>query len=171
MPGVGSNEAQEVTQELQKVSRTISTETSQLVDAIANLELDLEDAKRTNIRLTIQEKLLSAEVDDKTSTISKLNEELSMETKKREIAESEVKKIMEDLTKLSAEFKALQRDGSPRDGASSPRDGLVQVSHIVSFPIILLRSANSRCGDAGGDHQAPRRSGEQSPLPLGDEAL
>ncbi|KAL2213854.1 hypothetical protein CC79DRAFT_83427 [Sarocladium strictum] len=131
MPGVGSNEAEEVGSALQKVSQTMSTETSQLVNAIANLELDLEDAKRTNVRLTIQEKLLSAEVDDKTGKISDLCAEREAETQKRELAEDEVKKIMEDLTKLSAEFKALKKSGSPREsnpmeGSASPRDALVK---------------------------------------------
>lgn len=133
MPGVGSNEAEEVGSALQKVSQTMSTETSQLVNAIANLELDLEDAKRTNVRLTIREKLLSADVDDKTGKISDLCAEREAETQKRELAEDEVKKIMEDLTKLSAEFKALKKNGSPtesssKEGSASPRDVLVKVS-------------------------------------------
>jgi predicted nucleic acid-binding Zn-ribbon protein len=136
MPGVGSNEAEEVGSALQKVSQTMSTETSQLVNAIANLELDLEDAKRTNVRLTIQEKLLSAEVDDKAGKISDLCAEREAETQKRELAEYEVKKIMEDLTKLSAEFKTLKKSGSPKESNSmesnaSPRDALVKVGQPI----------------------------------------
>lgn len=75
-----------------------------------------------------------------------------MEMKKWEIVESEVKKIMEDFIKLSVEFKVLQRDGSLRDGVLFFCDGLVQVSYIVLFLIILFWLVNLRCGDVGGDY-------------------
>lgn len=127
MPGICASDSQELNQDLQKIGQITSTETGQLVDAIANLELDLEDSKRTNVRLSIREKVLAAEVDDKNTKIQDLQHDLQTEAEKRERAELELKKVLEDLTKLSQEFTSLNKSGSSKDGSSSDQDEAVQV--------------------------------------------
>lgn len=135
MPGVSAQESAQVISELQQVGQVISQETSSLVLAIANLELDLEDSKRVNVRLSIAEKLAGANGDDKDKQLKDLKAELELEIQKREAAEGEVKKVMEDLTRLSADFKALKSKDGQKENHSAGQDNLVRVGRpICLFP-------------------------------------
>ncbi|KAF4982365.1 hypothetical protein FZEAL_1999 [Fusarium zealandicum] len=132
MPGVSSKESNEIVSQLQEVGQIVSTETSQLVDALMNLVLDQEDTDKAIARMSIEANLTKAEADDQTHTISNLRVELSNEKGKRQETEAEVAKVMEDLQQLTREFKSLKnkdRDDSSDDAKSTPvREGIVKVS-------------------------------------------
>jgi chromosome segregation ATPase len=133
MPGVSSKESSEIITQLQEVGQIVSTETSQLVDALMNLTLDQEDTDKAIARMSIEANLAKAEADDQAHNLSNLRVELANEKSKRQEAEAEVAKVMEELQKLSREVKSLKEksnDGSSDDAKSSPdRDGMVKVSY------------------------------------------
>ncbi|KAM0244192.1 hypothetical protein ACHAP5_006492 [Fusarium lateritium] len=130
MPGVSSKESNEIISQLQEVGQIVSTETSQLVDALMNLTLDQEDTDKAIARMSIEANLAKAEADDQAHNMSNLRTELANEKGKRQEAEAEVVKVMDELQKLSREFKSLKngnRDGSSDGSAQSPdRDGMIK---------------------------------------------
>lgn len=132
MPGVSSKESNEIITQLQEVGQIVSTETSQLVDALMNLTLDQEDTDKAIARMSIEANLSKAEADDQAHTLSTLRADLANEKSKRQEAEAEVTKVMEELQKLSGEIKSLKLKNSDAgsDGSkSSPdRDVVVKVS-------------------------------------------
>ncbi|KAM0427006.1 hypothetical protein ACHAPT_007904 [Fusarium lateritium] len=130
MPGVSSKESNEIVSQLQEVGQIISTETSQLVDALMNLTLDQEDTDKAIARMSIEANLAKAEADDQNHTIGNLRVELSNEKGKRQEAEAEVAKVMEDLQSLTREFKSFkEKEGAGSDDAKSTtpdRDGMIK---------------------------------------------
>ncbi|KAF5677788.1 chromosome segregation smc [Fusarium heterosporum] len=130
MPGVSSKESNEIVAQLQEVGQIVSTETSQLVDALMNLTLDQEDTDKAIARMSIEANLAKAEADDQAHNMSNLRVELANEKTKRQEAESEVVKVMDELQKLSREFKSLKggdHDGSPDSCVPSPdRDDMIK---------------------------------------------
>ncbi|KAJ4254852.1 hypothetical protein NW762_009650 [Fusarium torreyae] len=130
MPGVSSKESNEIIAQLQEVGQIVSTETSQLVDALMNLTLDQEDTDKAIARMSIEANLAKAEADDQAHNLSNLRVELANEKGKRQEAEAEVAKVVEDLQNLSREFKAFKerdRDGSPDSAKSTlERDDMVK---------------------------------------------
>ena len=143
MPGVSSKESSEIIAQLQEVGQIVSTETSQLVDALMNLTLDQEDTDKAIARMSIEANLAKAEADDQAHNLSNLRVELSNEKEKRQEAEAEVAKVMEELQKLSREIKSLKErgdDGNSDDSKLSPdRDAMVKVSY--SFQHLLEAKA------------------------------
>lgn len=136
MPGVSSKESSEIITQLQEVGQIVSTETSQLVDALMNLTLDQEDTDKAIARMSIEANLAKAEADDQAHNLSNLRVELANEKSKRQEAEAEVAKVMEELQKLSNELKSLKslkeksNDGSSDGSRSSPdHDAMVKVSY------------------------------------------
>ncbi|RFN55424.1 chromosome segregation protein smc [Fusarium flagelliforme] len=145
MPGVSSKESSEIIAQLQEVGQIVSTETSQLVDALMNLTLDQEDTDKAIARMSIEANLAKAEADDQTHNLSNLRVELSNEKEKRQEAEAEVAKVMEELQKLSREIKSLKErsnDGNSDDSKSSPdRDAMVKLGDTIKH---LEEQVNSR---------------------------
>ncbi|KAF4447769.1 chromosome segregation protein smc [Fusarium austroafricanum] len=129
MPGVSSKESNEIITQLQEVGQIISTETSQLVDALMNLTLDQEDTDKAIARMSIEANLAKAEADDQASTLSSLRVELASEKDKRQEAEAEVARAVDELVKITSELKALKekdRDGSTDATKLSPeRDNMI----------------------------------------------
>ncbi|KAK7413143.1 hypothetical protein QQX98_007969 [Neonectria punicea] len=122
MPGVSSKESNEIITQLQEVGQIISQETSQLVDALMNLTLDQEETDKAIARMSIEGNLSKAEADDQAQTISNLRVELSSERDKRKEAEAEVGKIMEDLQRLTCDFKSFkEKEIKSEDDEKSPR--------------------------------------------------
>jgi chromosome segregation ATPase len=143
MPGVSSKESNEIISQLQEVGQIVSTETSQLVNALMNLTLDQEDTDKAIARMSIEANLAKAEADDQAHNMSNLRTELANEKGKRQEAESEVVKVMDELQKLSREFRSLKngdRDGSPDGSAQSPdRDGMIKVSYPHCMYLIVVK--------------------------------
>jgi chromosome segregation ATPase len=134
MPGVSSKESNEIITKLQEVGQIISSETSQLVDALMNLTLDQEDTDKAIARMSIEANLAKAEADDQSHNLGNLRAELADEKGKRQEAEAEVVKLMDDLQKLTDEFKSAKekaREGSSGGTKSSAdHDDLVKVSSL-----------------------------------------
>ncbi|GKT99963.1 chromosome segregation protein smc [Fusarium langsethiae] len=146
MPGVSSKESSEIIAQLQEVGQIVSTETSQLVDALMNLTLDQEDTDKAIARMSIEANLSKAEADDQAHTLSTIRAELANEKGKRQEAEAEVAKVMEELRKLSHEIKSLKgksNDIGSDDAKSSPdRDDMVkQLGETIKH---LEEQVNSR---------------------------
>ncbi|UZP40937.1 hypothetical protein NXS19_008753 [Fusarium pseudograminearum] len=132
MPGVSSKESNEIITQLQEVGQIVSTETSQLVDALMNLTLDQEDTDKAIARMSIEANLSKAEADDQAHTLSTLRADLANERSKRQEAEAEVAKVMEELQKLSGEIKSLKGKSSDAgsDGSKSSPDRDVVVKQL-----------------------------------------
>ena len=134
MPGVSANESNEIISQLQEVGRIISQETSQLVDALMNLQLDQEDTDKAVARMSLEANLSKAGYEDQTQAMNNMREQLDKETEKRMLAEAEVAKVMENLQTLSQEYKAWKENeriagnASGSDASNSDRDGLIKVS-------------------------------------------
>ncbi|KAF4470006.1 chromosome segregation smc [Fusarium albosuccineum] len=146
MPGISSKESSELAEQLQEVGQIISTETSQLVDALMNLTLDQEDTDKAIARMSIEANLAKAEADDQTNTISNLRVELANEKGKRQEAEAEVAKVMKDLQNLTREFKSLkdkENDGNS-DGTKSTPDRAGMIKHLEDTIKHLEDQVNSR---------------------------
>ncbi|RGP68644.1 chromosome segregation smc [Fusarium longipes] len=146
MPGVSSKESSEIITQLQEVGQIVSTETSQLVDALMNLTLDQEDTDKAIARMSIEANLAKAEADDQAHNLNNLRAELANEKSKRQEAEAKVAKVMEELQQLSREVKSLKgksNDGSSDEAKSSPdRDVVVkQLSDTIKH---LEEQVNSR---------------------------
>ncbi|KAJ3526486.1 hypothetical protein NM208_g11168 [Fusarium decemcellulare] len=146
MPGISSKESSELAEQLQEVGQIISTETSQLVDALMNLTLDQEDTDKAIARMSIEANLAKAEADDQTNTISNLRVELANEKGKRQEAEAEVAKVMKDLQNLTREFKSLkdkENEGNS-DGTKSTPDRAGMIKHLEDTIKHLEDQVNSR---------------------------
>lgn len=130
MPGVSAKESNEIVSQLQEVGQIVSQEVSQLVDALMNLQLDQEDTDKAIARMSIEANLAKAEVEDRTQCLSVLKGELADEKEKRRAAEAEVAKVVEDLQKITQEFRWFKEKGERGDGdKSSPsRSEIVKVS-------------------------------------------
>jgi chromosome segregation ATPase len=118
MPGVSASESDAIAASLKEVAQLVSQETSQLVDAIMNLTLDGEETDKAIARMSIEASLAKAAFEDKMQRIRDLERKLAEEREAREKAGNEVKKMMEELQELSAEFKdfkdnSLRNSGSP----------------------------------------------------------
>ncbi|KAM5361640.1 hypothetical protein ACJZ2D_012983 [Fusarium nematophilum] len=147
MPGVSSKESNEIVSQLQEVGQIISTETSQLVDALMNVTLDQEDTDKAIARMSIEANLAKAEADDQAHTISNLRVELANEKGKREEAEAEVTRAVEDLQDLTREFKSFkekEREGSSDDDAQSSPDRDAIIKQLEDTIKHLEDQVNSR---------------------------
>ncbi|KAK5997151.1 hypothetical protein PT974_02504 [Cladobotryum mycophilum] len=125
MPGVSASESNEIIAQLQEVGQIISQETSQLVDALMNLNLDQEDTDRSIARMAIEANLAKATNEDQLQAIKDLRDEVKAEKSKAEQAESEMKKMMEDLEDLTVDFKKLKNNAEKQqsgDASSSDED-------------------------------------------------
>ncbi|KFA81866.1 hypothetical protein S40288_01684 [Stachybotrys chartarum IBT 40288] len=104
MPGVSSAQANEIIDQLQEVGRITTTETSNLVNAIACMMVDHQDSNEAAARLCMEITLARARIDDLTSQTGELRNEVLEERNKRQLAECDVKKIMGELHDLNKEF-------------------------------------------------------------------
>ncbi|KAF5248908.1 hypothetical protein FANTH_5711 [Fusarium anthophilum] len=143
MPGVSSKESNEIITKLQEVGQIISSETSQLVDALMNLTLDQEDTDKAIARMSIEANLAKAEADDQSHNLGNLRTELADEKSKRQEAEAEATKLKGHLEKHMDELKSLKakvRDGGSEGTISSAvHDELVKqlessIKHIENQP-------------------------------------
>ncbi|KAF5598849.1 chromosome segregation smc [Fusarium pseudocircinatum] len=143
MPGVSSKESNEIITKLQEVGQIISSETSQLVDALMNLTLDQEDTDKAIARMSIEANLAKAEADDQSHNLGNLRTELADEKGKRQEAEAEAAKLKSHLEKHMDELKSLKakvRDGASEGTISSAvHDDLVKqlensIKHIENQP-------------------------------------
>ncbi|KAF4430981.1 chromosome segregation smc [Fusarium acutatum] len=143
MPGVSSKESNEIITKLQEVGQIISSETSQLVDALMNLTLDQEDTDKAIARMSIEANLAKAEADDQSHNLGNLRTELADEKSKRQEAEAENAKLKSHLEKHMDELKSLKakvRDGGSEGNISSTvHDELVKkiensIKHIENQP-------------------------------------
>ncbi|KAM0358280.1 hypothetical protein HYE67_003378 [Fusarium culmorum] len=146
MPGVSSKESNEIITQLQEVGQIVSTETSQLVDALMNLTLDQEDTDKAIARMSIEANLSKAEADDQAHTLCILRADLANEKSKRQEAEAEVAKVMEELQKLSGEIKSLKLKNSDAgsDGSKSSPDRDVVVKQLGETIKHIEEQVNSR---------------------------
>ncbi|KAF4343151.1 chromosome segregation smc [Fusarium beomiforme] len=129
MPGVSSKESNEIITQLQEVGQIISTETSQLVDALMNLTLDQEDTDKAIARMSIEANLAKAEADDQAHNLGNLRVELANEKAKRQEAEAEVVKVMDDISTLTSELKPVKEknhDGSDDTKSNAERDDMIK---------------------------------------------
>lgn len=134
MPGVSSKESDEIIAQLREVGQIISSETSQLVDALMNLTIDQEETDKAMARMSIEANLAKASNEDQTHTLSNLRVELANEKGKRQEAEAEFAKVVDDLQNLTREFKSL-KEMAMKKGEESGSD-----------------TAKSTQGDGGGDN-------------------
>lgn len=126
MPGVSANESAEIVEQLQHVGQIISQETSALVDALVKTQLDQEDTEKSVARMSLDSNLVKAEKDDLAQKANDLKSDLKVETQKRQEAEAEVKKVMDDLYNLTKDFRAL-REKSGKGEGSPDREGMIKV--------------------------------------------
>ncbi|KAF5962956.1 hypothetical protein FBULB1_13688 [Fusarium bulbicola] len=143
MPGVSSKESNEIIIKLQEVGQIISSETSQLVDALMNLTLDQEDTDKAIARMSIEANLAKAEADDQSHNLGNLRTELADEKSKRQEAEAEATKLKGHLEKHMDELKSLKAKvhdgGSEGTISSAVHDELVKqlensIKHIENQP-------------------------------------
>lgn len=127
-PGISANESAEIIEQLQQVGQIISQETSALVDALMKTQLDQEDTEKAVARMSLDNNLVKAEKDDLAQKANDLKKDLNAEKQKREEAENEVKKIMEDLFNLTKDFRAL-REKSGKGEGSPDREGMIKVCY------------------------------------------
>lgn len=123
MPGVSSNESNEIIAQLQEVGQIMSQETSQLVDALMNLTLDQEDTDKAIARMGLEASLTKATIEDQAQTVRDLRAEIDDEKKKREQAEINVKNVVNELHELTE--KALKE--KPEGSDSHQRDEMIKV--------------------------------------------
>ena len=128
MPGVSASESDEIASSLKEVAQLVSQETSQLVDAIMHLTLDGEETDKAIARMSIEASLAKAAFEDKTQQIRDLEGKLEEEREAREKAENEVKKMMEELQGLSAEFKDFRENSLGNSGSpDSQKEEVIKV--------------------------------------------
>lgn len=176
MPGVSSNESNEIIAQLQEVGQIISQESSQLVDALMNLTLDQEDTDKAIARMGLEASLMKAETEDKAQTIRDLRGGLESEKKKREQAENDVKEVMSELQVLTGEFKRLKEKAAMKDqGEGSDgnvRDDLIKVCFFCFRGLLILTYANEFVEKGTGTYYSPfGGSSQQPPLALGHETF
>ncbi|KAI5466964.1 hypothetical protein BGZ63DRAFT_410068 [Mariannaea sp. PMI_226] len=132
MPGVSAKESSEIISQLQEVGQVISQETSQLVDALMNLQLDQEDTDKAIARMSLDANLAKAEADNHIQNLNTIKLELKDEKKKHKIAEAEVSKVMEDLQKLTQEFKKYKEENRLEgDKSSAPEDMIKKLEATI----------------------------------------
>ncbi|KAG5749765.1 hypothetical protein H9Q72_012357 [Fusarium xylarioides] len=143
MPGVSSKESNEIITKLQEVGQIISSETSQLVDALMNLTLDQEDTDKAIARMSIEANLAKAEADDQSHNLGNLRTELADEKSKRQEAEAEAAKLKSYLEKHMDELKSLKakvrNGGSEGNISNAVHDELVKqlensIKHMENQP-------------------------------------
>lgn len=132
MPGVSAAEANEIIGQLQEVGQTISTETSQLVDALMNVILDQEDTDKAVAKMSIGANLAKAEKEDQQKTMAKLREELQDEKEKREVAQDQVSKVRQELKELTEDFKSMKNREGSSDSSATGRTTMIKVSRSES---------------------------------------
>jgi chromosome segregation ATPase len=142
MPGVSSKESNEIIAKLQEVGQIISSETSQLVDALMNLTLDQEDTDKAIARMSIEANLAKAEADDQSHNLGNLRTELADEKCKRQEAEAEAAKLKGHLEKHRDELKSLKAKvhdgGSEGTISSAVHDELVKVRSVFYITLTEL---------------------------------
>ncbi|KAG6079540.1 hypothetical protein E4U16_007548 [Claviceps sp. LM84 group G4] len=117
IPGVTANESGDIATQLQEVGQVISTETSQLVDALIHLTLDHEDTDRAIARMGLEASLTKATLEDQSQRVRDLEAALGEEKMKREEAEGNLRAVMSESCELRELVKALRGEGEdPRDG-------------------------------------------------------
>lgn len=94
MPGVSSAESSEIVLQLQEVGQIISQETSALVDALMNLQLDQEDTDKAVARMSIEANIAKARIDDQGDTILKLQAQLGDESRSSDDKNAQDEKIL-----------------------------------------------------------------------------
>ena len=139
MPGVSANESNEIIKRLQEVAQLISQETSQLVDAIMNLTLDSVETDKAVARMGLEASLSKAALEDKAQTIRNRDKELKDEREAREKAEHEVKKIMDDMQGLSAEFSQFKEKARNGNGSLSSQEEMIKASSPSSTALCRHR--------------------------------
>ncbi|KAG6221039.1 hypothetical protein E4U34_002448 [Claviceps purpurea] len=116
MPGVTANESGDIASQLQEVGQVISTETSQLVDALIHLTLDHEDTDRAIARMGLEASLTKATIEDQAQRVRDVEAALGEENMKREEAEGNLRAVMSESHELRGLVKALRGEGEdPRD--------------------------------------------------------
>ncbi|KAG5940053.1 hypothetical protein E4U59_002709 [Claviceps monticola] len=116
MPGVTANESGDIASQLQEVGQVISTETSQLVDALIHLTLDHEDTDRAIARMGLEASLTKATIEDQAQRVRDVEAALGEEKMKREEAEGNLRAVMSESHELRGLVKALRGEGEdPRD--------------------------------------------------------
>ena len=127
MPGVSAAESEEIIGQLQSIGQVVSQETSQLIDAIANLTLDNEQTGKHYARMTIEQNLIKADAEDKADSIRGLKLELEKEKEKSMKAESELKRIGMEMNDLSSEFSDFKDKFRSISGTPDSTQELVEV--------------------------------------------
>ncbi|KAG5949382.1 hypothetical protein E4U60_005573 [Claviceps pazoutovae] len=116
MPGVTANESGDIAGQLQEVGQVISTETSQLVDALIHLTLDHEDTDRAIARMGLEASLTKATIEDQAQRVRDVEAALGEEKMKREEAEGNLRAVMSESHELRGLVKVLRGEGEdPRD--------------------------------------------------------
>lgn len=133
MPGISAAESSEIIVQLQEVGQIISKETSTLVEALSNLTLDGQETDSAIARMSIEANLAKAETDDQAQTIANLREELNTEKVKKDQAEAEVKKMLEEFEDITNEFGALRKQAKRRMGDEENREEEGDTSEEVDF--------------------------------------
>lgn len=135
IPGVCSNEAQQMVNDLREVARMVSHETGQLVDGLVNMKVDAQYAQNDCARMGVDATLQKAELDQTREKVKQLNEALKdvreKAQKEREGLEKELDEAKSDLQMMSDEF-ARFRDRVQQSSGS--RDEMVRVSSPLPAP-------------------------------------
>lgn len=135
MPGVTANESGDIASQLQEVGQVISTETSQLVDALIHLTLDHEDTDRAIARMGLEASLTKATIEDQAQRVRDVEAALGEENMKREEAEGNLRAVMSESHELRGLVKALRGEGE------DPRDEVIKVCSSTCLSCLLISGA------------------------------
>lgn len=135
MPGVTANESSDIASQLQEVGQVISTETSQLVDALIHLTLDHEDTDRAIARMGLEASLTKATIEDQAQRVRDLEAALGEEKMKTEEAEGNWRAVMSEAHELRGLVKALRGEGE------DPRDEVIKVCSSTCFSCLFILGA------------------------------
>lgn len=138
IPGVCSNEAQQMGSDLREVAQLVSTESSQLIDGLVNMRIDaqvqMNDCARMGVDSTLQKANLDRSIGlnkELERQIAELKQAAVNDREKIEKLEKERDEIKNDLKMISDEFARFRDKVQEYSGSPTSRDDLVK----VSFPL------------------------------------
>jgi chromosome segregation ATPase len=132
MPGVASNESQEISDQLQQIGQIVSRDTVRLVEEHAKTTLDYQDTEKAVGRLSLENNLAKADMEQRVAKFDQLYSDYVAEREKREQYESDIQTITKYLRSLSNDLRGFQaqataaRDACP-ENERSDIDHLLQV--------------------------------------------
>lgn len=138
IPGVCSNEAQQMASELREVAQVVTTESGQLIDGLVNMKIDAQYQMNDCARMGVNSTLQGADLDRARFQVNQLQSEIeslkSVATSDREKLEKERDEIKKDLQMISEEFAQFRDKVQENSGSPNSRDDLIKVSFPLEPP-------------------------------------